>query len=205
MEYRELIRDSEKFARIIIMKKARRTLGIYYATWVIYSLVLALIYTLLSNIGINNSLINGIIPFIAVIPFIYYTIGLFRGIRIDYLKLVKNKENDKIYKRINYIWVLLISQLIISFAIVTYLNIDLIYLVLSFYVYILFVAYSLYRFLYSKYRLVEPRYYDMIAIIVLLLIPLNIVTSLFNAIFIVFDIVWLYASISSFLEVSAIE
>lgn len=205
MEYRELIRDSEKFARIIIMKKARRTLGIYYATWVIYSLVLALIYTLLSNIGINNSLVNGIIPFIAVIPFIYYTIGLFRGIRIDYLKLVKNKENDKIYKRINYIGVLLISQLIISFAIVTYLNIDLIYLVLSFYVYMLLVAYSLYRFLYSKYRLAEPRYYDMIAIIVLLLTPLNIVTSLFNAIFIVFDIVWLYASISSFLEVSAIE
>ncbi|MCH4816387.1 MAG: hypothetical protein QXY87_11655 [Saccharolobus sp.] len=204
MSYKDLVKEAEDFARVLIKKKSRKVLGIYYAIWGFYELILSLSYVIIGSLNVNIPLLYGLVPLILVIPFAYFTATIFKGIRVDYIKLIGREGYGR--TRFNYtIMVLLVLMLFISFILVLYLSINTVYFILPFYIYVIFIAYSLYRFLYSKYRLVEPRYYDLIAIVTLLLAPLGILSQLLYSLYIAFEIAWFYASISSLLEVSAVE
>ncbi|QGA53695.1 hypothetical protein GFS03_03330 [Sulfolobus sp. E5-1-F] len=204
MSYKDLVKDANNFARILIKKKSRKVLGIYYAVWGFYSLILSFIYAILDSLNINIALLYGLIPIILVIPFAYFTVKIFGSINVDYVKLIGGKDYGM--ARIGYvIMILLIIMLFISFLLVSRFNLDIAYFVLSYYIYVIFIVYLLYRFLYSKYKLVDPKYYDLIAIFALLLVPLGVVSQTLYPLFIAFEIAWFYASINSLLEVSAIE
>ncbi|AAK42294.1 hypothetical protein SULI_14560 [Saccharolobus solfataricus] len=201
MSYKDLIKDANDFARVLIKRKSRKVLGIYYAVWGFYGLILASIYTVLDSLKINIAFLYGLIPFIILIPFVYFTVKLFRDIRTDYLRLIGSR--GYIITKFNYvIWILITLALFISFILVSQFGLSIVYFVLSFYIYAIFLAYSLYRFLYSKYRFVDPRYYDIIAVFSILVAPLEVISQVFYLIFI---IAWFYASINSLLEVSTIE
>ncbi|WP_338598456.1 hypothetical protein V6M85_07555 [Sulfolobus tengchongensis] len=203
MDYQELVKKTEEIARIIIRRKARKILGIYYAVWGFYGLILALIYMILDNLNVESNSLYSIIPLVMVLPFIYYTVRLFSRISTEYMRIIgrERKSNKQSY----VLWFSLVTLLIILFILTLHLGIDSIYFIAFFFLYDAFVAFSLYRFLYSKHRLADPRYYDIIAIFSILLVPLGIVSPTLSPVYMIFEISWFYASINSLLEVSAIE
>jgi len=206
MEPYEVIKEADKIAKIVIKKKARKVLGIYYAIWSFYTLIISLFYTIVYSFQINlgSEIAYALINFALVVPFIAYTVKLFSNIHLDYARLVMGKD-IKGRKRYLIAIVLFLSLVFVAFILIPFLTASSIYSLASSYAYVSVVLYFAYRFLYSRKRLVDPRYYDLIALISFTLIPLGSISSSTYFIYYIFLIFWLYASIRSLLEVSEVE
>jgi len=213
MEYEKTIKDAEELAKILIRKKARKTIGIYYFAWGLYFLYGALISAILYNLNVTNVLADSL-PFFAFLIPLYYTYRMIRDINWEYIvQRYRIKNLEKTRKRYN-------TEFAISYA-VSFLLAILIFLVIiplstnemvklgAVSLFIIFILYWLYKALYSADRLVDPRYYDLLVVVsfpffapaMAGLAPPIMVFSISMLI----AMAWLYAGFRSILEVSEIE
>jgi len=213
MGYEETIKEAEKLARILIQKKARKSIGIYYFMWGFYELYITLVFTILYNLNLINTLTSLLVPLPFIIP-LYYTFKLFRDINWEYVVFehkIKDLEKERKQFNVKYaISIILILLLILIFLIIIpNITANEMIALGSAYVYVGFIMFLLYESLYSKRRLVEPRYYDLLAMISLPFLPpvMTGIASLVVAftISMLVAMAWLYAGFRSILEVSEIE
>ena len=215
MEYGKTIKDAEELAKILIKKKARKSVGIYYFMWGFYTLYITLFFAILNILNITSTLpyVLGNLP--VIIP-LYYTFKLIRDINWEYIVFkykIKDKYIEKARKQFNIKfakWVIFTSLIILVFlVIIPNITTSEIITLGSVYVFIGFVIYGLYQMLYSKYRIVEPRYYDLLAMISFPFsgpVMAGLVPPIMSfSIYMLISMAWLYASFRSILEVSEIE
>jgi len=215
MEYEKTIKDAEELALTLILKKARKSVGIYYFMWGFYDLYTTLAFIILYNLNFENALTD----FLAILPFIiplYYTAKFLRDINWEYAVFehkIKNLELEKAKKRINIGFTISIIfsllSVLVFLIIIPNITTNRIIALGSVYVFVGFIIYSLYLMLYSKHRLVEPRYYDLLALVSFPfegLVTSGSVPSIIGfSISILVAMAWLYAGFRSILEVSEIE
>jgi len=213
MEYEKTIKEAEKLALTLILKKARKTIGIYYYIWGFYELYITFIFTVIYNLKVTNAVISSLSFFAFVIP-LYYTFKLFKDINWEYVVFRhKVKDLEKMKKQFNYAYiiytVLILLFILVFIIIIPNITTSEIIALGSAYVYMGFIMFNLYISIYSKRRIVEPRYYDLLAIVSLAFMPLVMVGSV--SFIIAFSIsmlvamVWIYAGFRSVLEVAEIE
>ena len=213
MEYKETIKEAEKLARILIQKKARKSIGIYYFIWGFYELYITLAFTILYSLNVTNVAIDYLLYFAVTIP-LYYTFKLFRDINWEYIVFkYKTKDLEKVKKQFNIEnainAILILVAILVFLIIIPHITTNEIIALGSVYVFIGLVMYSLYISIYSKYRIVEPRYYDLLAMISFpFMAPVMAGLLSFLVSFLIAMLVamaWLYAGFRSILEVSEIE
>ena len=212
MEYEKTIKDAEELAKILIKKKARKTIGIYYFMWGFYYLYSTLISAILYNLNVTN--VISILLFSAVAIPVYYTYKMIRDINWEYtIQRHKIKNLEKARKRYNMEFAIsyAVSALIatlVFFVIIPFSTNEMVRLgAIS--LFIVFLLYWLYKTLYSADRLVDPRYYDLLVVVsfpffapaMAGLAPPIMIFSISMLI----AMAWLYAGFRSILEVSEIE
>ena len=215
MEYEKTIKDAERLARILIQKKARKNVGIYYFMWGFFSLYTILVSTILNYLNVTNIIISSLPYFAVAIP-LYYTFKLIKDINWEYIVLKYRINNylEEAKKQFNikftkYVILPTLIVILVFLIIIPNITTNEIIALGSVYIFVGSVIYGLYLMLYSKHRLVGPRYYDLLAMISFIFsgpafagLTSPVMSSLISMLI---AIVWLYAGFRSILEVSEIE
>ncbi|MBP1357588.1 MAG: hypothetical protein JZD40_03765 [Sulfolobus sp.] len=188
--YEEIVKEANELAERLIKKKSRKTLGTYYILWVFYSFFEAII----SSLPLS-SLLSNIASALLVVPFIYLSLRLSYNFNVEYLRLKRGEKFNK--KKFDKYFALSIIPFAIPLAILIYslfTGIFILYILFG-YVYVSVIEY----YLIITFRwLGNLRYYDVFAMIGLLLLPLSYFSDVFPTIMV---ITWTYAGTKSLLEV----
>jgi hypothetical protein len=189
-------------AEKILINSFRKALGIYYALWGFYMLITSMIYSVFYILGIRDPIIT-LTPSLAIlIVFIYITMfKIFTGDMINRMTRVlktfriHDTRASRRSSRIFYFVLAILASLFIYVSIVSGEQ-QLYYIAMSIYVAPIIVRH--YRILYSSPRIIEPKHYDIIAMVTLVSL---VFAPLISILYYVFVIAWFYASIMSLLEV----
>ncbi|ARM75362.1 hypothetical protein [Acidianus manzaensis] len=198
-DYKKVIEEGNKLGDLIISKKMRKTLGIYYAVWVIYFLLLNLI-DYVESLFTSNNLVFIATDIGIITPFIIYSVYLFG--KIIRLHLLRYGYSNK-YKVRQRIFIALYYVVLSSLFILTF---NQWYSAIFILLFTAGITYSMWKILFSKYRITKGKYYDILAIVSFQFYPIYAVMSMttfskFDPIYVfIFLISWAYASIKSFLE-----
>ncbi|BFH74209.1 hypothetical protein SJAV_21530 [Sulfurisphaera javensis] len=177
----------------------RKTLGIYYGTWVIYFLFINLV-NYVESLYTSNNVIFTLTDIVIVVPFIIYSVYIFG--KIIRLRLIRFGYNNRYFQITRIFYSLYYTILIIIFMI----TFDQWYSIIPILLFTAGISFAIWRILFSRYKLTKGKYYDILAIGSFQLYPLYPILaatsfSKFATIYVfIFAILWAYASIKSFLE-----